>query len=214
MTAPDALPADPLAGLLQHSALLWRGREMSRPNTRTTGFQPLDERLPGGGWPLGALIEIAPSCEGVGELSLSLPLLQALCRDGRPIALVSPPHVPYAPALVRAGLPLRSVLWLDASRDEDARWSAEQVLRGGQAGAVLLWSATEDERSLRRLQLAAETGNAFAFLFRPPSSLRRPSPAALRLALYPVEEGTCADLIKVRGGHASKVTLPLLPAFT
>ena len=58
---------------------------------------------------------------------------------------------------------------------------------------MLLWSATEDERSLRRLQLAAETGSAFAFLFRPPSSLRRPSPAALRLALYPVEDGTCAE---------------------
>jgi hypothetical protein len=214
MPSPSHPAADSLDGLLQQSALIWRGREMSRPNTRTTGFQPLDERLPGGGWPVGALIEIAPFCEGVGEVSLSVPLLQSLCRDGRPIALVSPPHIPYAPALVRAGLPLRSILWLDASRDEDARWSAEQVLRGGQAGAVLLWSATEDQRSLRRLQLAAETGGAFAFMFRPASTLCHPSPAALRLALYPVEDGTCAELIKVRGGHASKVTLPLLPAFT
>ena len=215
MPQPDALPtADLLAGLLQRSPLIWRGGETSRPKTRPTGFPPLDERLPGEGWPVGALIEIAPSCEGLGELSLALPLLHGLCREGRPVVLVSPPHIPYAPALVRAGLPLNSIVWVDAREDEDARWSAEQVLRGGHAGAVLLWSRTEDERSLRRLQLAAETGGAIAFMFRPPSTLHRPSPAALRVALYPAENGTCAELVKVRGGHASKVTLSLLPAFT
>jgi hypothetical protein len=31
-----------------------------------TGFQALDERLPGGGWPIGALIEILPACKGNG----------------------------------------------------------------------------------------------------------------------------------------------------
>jgi cell division inhibitor SulA len=108
---------------------------------------------------------------------------------------------------------LASVLWVDASCDEDARWSTEQILRGGQAGAALLWSATDDDRSLRRLQLAAETGNAFSFLYRPASALRRPSPAALRVALFPAHGGTRADLIKVRGGHASSVTLSLHSAF-
>lgn len=215
MPQPDALPpADALAGLLQHSALIWRGRETSRPKTRATGFPPLDERLPGAGWPIGALIEIAPYCEGLGELSLALPLLRSLCREGRPVALVSPPHTPYAPALVRAGLPLRSIVWVDAPEDADARWSAEQILRGGHAAAVLLWTPTEDDRALRRLQLAAETGSAFAFAFRPASTLRRQSPAALRVALYPAEDGTRAELVKVRGGHASNVTLPLPPAFT
>jgi protein ImuA len=215
MSEPHALPAvDPLAGLLQKSALLRRGQQMARPKTRDTGFPRLDERLPGGGWPVGALIEIAPSCEGIGELSLSLPLLQSLCREGRPIALVSPPHIPYAPALVRAGLPLRLLLWVDVSRDEDARWCAQQVLRGGHAGAVLLWSTTDDERSLRRLQLAAETGGAFGFMFRPPSTLRRASPAAVRVALSPAADGTRVEFVKVRGGHAFEVMLSLLPAFT
>jgi protein ImuA len=206
--------ANALNGLLQRSALIWRGRETSRPKTRSTGFPVLDGRLPGGGWPVGALIEIAPSCEGLGELSLALPLLRDLCREGRPVALVSPPHIPYAPALVRADLPLNSIVWIDASHDADARWSAEQILRGGHAGAVLVWSPTEDERALRRVQLAAETGIAFAFMFRPASTLCRSSPAALRVALYPAEGGTHAELVKVRGGRTSRVTLPLSPAFT
>ena len=76
---------------------------------------------------------------------------------------MAPPHVPYAPALRRAGLRLHALLWIDAGRDEDARWSAEQLLRDGTAGAVLLWSPTGDENMLRRLQLATETGKAFGF---------------------------------------------------
>lgn len=208
----NAIP-DTLADLLQDSALVWRGRDMARPKTRTTGFHALDERLPGGGWPIGALIEILPVCEGLGELSLSLPLLQWLCGQGRPAAFVCPPHIPYAPALTRAGLPLASILWVDASRDDDARWSTEQILRGGQAGAVLLWSPTEDDRSLRRLQLAAEMGNAFSFVYRPAAARRRPSPAALRVALYPADGGTRTELFKVRGGHAGSVTLSLHAAF-
>src|SRR5258708_12377560 len=122
MPQPDPPPtADALAGLLQPSALIWRGRETSRPKTRATGFPPLDKRLPGAGWPIGALIEIAPYCEGLGELSLALPLLQSLCPEGRPVALVSPPHTPYPPALVPAALPLRSILWVHPPAYADAR---------------------------------------------------------------------------------------------
>jgi hypothetical protein len=79
---------------------------------------------------------------------------------------------------------------------------------------VGLWSSTQDESLLRRLQLAAETGKALAFLYRSPACLRRPSPAALRVTLYPDADGTRAELIKVRGGHPRSVTLNLSSAFT
>jgi hypothetical protein len=196
-----------LAEILQASSLLWRGREAPHPKTQSTGFRELDDALPAGGWPLGTLIEILPACEGVGELSLCLPLLAALCREGRRIALVSPPHVPYAPALKRAGLLLDSILWVDADTDEDARWSAEQLLRDGSAGAVLLWSTTRDERQLRRLQLAAEAGKAFGFLYRSTACLQQASPAAVRITLYPDADGTRVELIKVRGGRPRSVML-------
>jgi protein ImuA len=211
---PSSSASATLAQILRESALVWRGNESPSLTTMSTGFAELDDCMPGGGWPVGTLIEIIPACEGVGELSLCLPVLVALCRDGRRIALVAPPHVPYAPALKRAGLSLQSVLWVGTDRDEDARWSAEQLLRDGTAGAVLVWSSTRDERLLRRLQLSAETGKSFAFLYRPTACLHQASPAALRIALDPDAEGTRAEVIKVRGGRPRSVTLNLAATFT
>jgi protein ImuA len=202
--------AEPLERLLRDSPHLWRGETIARVEARATGYADLDARLPGGGWPIGALIEIAPACHGLGELSLTLPALRSWCREGRSVAFVHPPHTPYAPALVRYGLPLDSVLWIAADRDEDARWAAEQLLREG-AAAVLLWSAIQQDRALRRLQLAAEAGRACAFLYRSPSMLSNASPAALRIALSTAGEDVRADIVKVRGGHPQALTLPLRP---
>jgi len=213
-STPPSSASDALAQILRDSPLVWRGVESPSPETRSTGFAELDDCMPGGGWPIGTLIEIIPACEGVGELSLCLPVLVALCREGRRIALVAPPHIPYAPALKRAGLVLESLLWVGADRDDDARWSAEQLLRDGNVGAVLVWSPTRDERLLRRIQLAAETGKSFAFLYRSPDTLRQPSPAALRVTLYPDAGGTRAELLKVRGGRPRSVILHLGPLFT
>jgi cell division inhibitor SulA len=208
MSSP-ATTADPLERLLRESRVLWRGRELSRAPARTTGFAALDERLPGGGWPLGALIEIFCASEGLGELSLVIPLMRAFSIEKRAVALIAPPHIPYAPALVRAGIRLPSVVWIHPATDEDARWSAEQFLREGLGGAALLWSNPQSDRALRRLQLAAENGHAAAFLYRPISALARSSPAALRLALFPHNGGTRIELLKVRGARAGQLTLPL-----
>jgi protein ImuA len=209
-----AAAAASLSDLLRGSSQLWRGRELAQAQSRSTGFADLDALLPGAGWPLGALIEIAPACDGLGELSLTLPALKSWGQEGRNVALVQPPYIPYAPALARYGLVLESLLWIAADRDDDARWAAEQLLREG-AAAVLLWSPVQEDRALRRLQLAAEAGKACAFLYRSPSMLSHASPAAVRLALFPASEGegVQADLVKVRGGRAGTLTLPLrLPA--
>jgi hypothetical protein len=77
---------------------------------------------------------------------------------------------------------------------------------------VLLWTSVDDERLLRRLQLAAEAG--LAFVYRPVSTLRKPSPAALRIALHPDGDHTRAELIKVRGGRPGSVTLSLASVTT
>ncbi len=187
---------------------LWRGGEIARADARGTGYAALDARLPGGGWPTGALIELSPECEGLGELRLTLPALRSWCQEGRNIAFVRPPHIPYAPALARYGLPLSSLLWVVTDEDDDARWAAEQLLREG-AAAVLLWSTVQEDRALRRLQLAAEAGKACAFLYRPPFMLSHASPAAIRIALSAADEGVCVELVKVRGGLPGRLNLPL-----
>jgi hypothetical protein len=103
---------------------------------------------------------------------------------------------------------LSSLLWVAADSDADGRWAAEQLLRDG-AAAVLLWSSANEDRALRRLQLAAETGKACAFLYRQPTALSHASPAAVRIALSAANNGMTLDLVKVRGGQPGRLVLPL-----
>jgi hypothetical protein len=147
---------------------------------------------------------------GIGELSITLPAIQTVCAVDRSVCFIQTPYTPYAPALVRSGLPLEQVLWIRANDDRDARWAAEELLRESKTGAVLLWSSTHDDRALRRLQLAAESGRSLAFLYRTAEALRHTSPAALRLALRPQGDEVEVSIVKVRGGHAGSamITVP------
>jgi hypothetical protein len=144
-----------------------------------TGIAALDDALPWGGFPRGALSELLHRHDGIGEMSLLLPALRRLAASER-VALIAPPYLPYPPALVQDGLPLSQLVWL-APPAERVLWTAEQCLRAGCLGGVLLWSPTGDDRALRRLQLAAEQGGAHAWLFRPLRHATNASPAALRL---------------------------------
>src|SRR3989475_9749650 len=84
---------------------IWRGDSLSRAGTPTIscGFPGLDAELPGRGWPAGALTEILPAHEGIGELRLLGPALAGLSKRGLRLVWVAPPHPPYAPALAAAG---------------------------------------------------------------------------------------------------------------
>ena len=71
---------------------IWRGNGVSLPPLPglASGFAALDAVLPGGGWPVGAISEIFPEHEGIGEVSLVLPALARLCQQSRAIAWVLP----------------------------------------------------------------------------------------------------------------------------
>src|SRR6266705_6154675 len=79
---------------------IWRGDSLSRAGTPTIscGFPGLDAELPGRGWPAGALTEILPAHEGIGELRLLGPTLAGLSKRGLRLVWIAPPHLPYAPA--------------------------------------------------------------------------------------------------------------------
>jgi hypothetical protein len=165
-----------------------------------SGIEALDAALPWTGFPRGALTELLVGADGLGELSLLMPALAELTRRER-IVLIAPPYVPYAPALVRAGLPLARLAWIDAPA-ERALWTAEQCLRAGCLGAVLVWSTGGDERALRRLQVAAEDGGSFGFVFRPLRHAANPSPAALRLLVDASDAGALRlRVLKCRGAQ-------------
>ncbi|WP_068825897.1 translesion DNA synthesis-associated protein ImuA [Pseudomonas sp. BMS12] len=178
---------------------IWKGQPLpSSGGTQPSGHAELDAALPSGGWPEAALSEILLAMPGRGELHLLWPTLARLSRAGERLVLVAPPFLPYAPAWQAAGLDLQCLEIIRAS-EEDALWAAEQCLRSGSCGAVLCWPRQASDRALRRLQVAAETGQTLGFAYRPASAAHNPSPAALRLLL---EGPAQVRVLKCRGGLA------------
>ena len=184
---------------------VWKGRPAAPPaSVHPTGLAALDAVLPSGGWPEAALSEILVAQQGVGELRLVWPTLARLSAAGERIVLVAPPYTPYPHAWQNAGVDLRQLSVIQAD-DRDALWAAEQCLRSGSCGAVLCWPHKADDRALRRLQVAAETGQTLAFAWRALSEAINPSPAALRLAVEPSQ----VRVLKCRGGLAHPAPIAL-----
>ncbi|MBF7141186.1 MULTISPECIES: translesion DNA synthesis-associated protein ImuA [Pseudomonas] len=192
-----------LEGLLD-SRRVWKGRSASGETTccpvQPTGHAQLDSALPLGGWPANALSEILIPATGSGELNLLWPTLARLTAAGERVVLVSPPLVPYPQAWLAAGVNLQGITLVSA-QGKEALWAAEQCLRSGSCAAVVCWVGQADERALRRLQVAAETGQALGFALRGSQAAINPSPAALRIAitLSPARW----TVLKCRGGLPS-----------
>ena len=189
---------------------LWRAASPAIVGARTglsTGSSILDAALPGGGWPRAALTELLVERHGAGELALVAPALAALTTAGRWIAWVAPPHTPYAPALAEAGIDLSRQLLVNPPDTEcvrDALWAAEQALRSGSCGAVLVWADPEQDAWIRRLSLAAAAGDSICLLFRPAEAATRASAAALRIKVAPRR----LLILKCRGGRPQRVSWP------
>ena len=170
---------------------VWRGGELEHVvhSIIPTGHARLDAQLPGGGWPQGTLTEVLHDAAGIGEVSFLAGALARAGEGGRLIAWVNPPHLPYAPALAQAGIPLNRCVVVNPVDREGALWAAEQSLKSGACGAVMLWmeaqrkSRGEDYACLRRLQMAAEAGRAMAVLFRSTFAEKLSSPSHLRVVL-------------------------------
>ncbi|KAA8562225.1 Cell division inhibitor SulA [Pseudomonas extremaustralis] len=186
---------------------VWKGRLAVPPaSVHPTGLAALDAVLPTGGWPESALSEILMAKDGVGELQLVLPTLARLSAAGERIVLVAPPYTPYPHAWQNAGVDLRQLSVVQA-QERDALWAVEQCLRSGSCGAVLCWPRKADDRALRRLQVAAETGQTLAFAWRALSEAINASPAALRLAVE--AKPAQVRVLKCRGGLAHPAPIAL-----
>ncbi|MDA8128854.1 MAG: translesion DNA synthesis-associated protein ImuA [Betaproteobacteria bacterium] len=201
-----------LESVLQYPGI-WRGnqRAQTAEGALPTGYAALDDLLPGGGWPLGALTEVLLSRQGIGELRLLMPTLARLSEADGWLAWVAPPYVPYAAALAAAGVNLERLVVAKPQSEADAWWTAEQALRSGACGALLAWLRAADERRMRRMQLAAETGHSWGVLFRHARAAQDRSPAALRLLLEPAVDGLAVTILKRRGGPVSKPVVVGVP---
>ncbi|WP_160118105.1 translesion DNA synthesis-associated protein ImuA [Pandoraea pulmonicola] len=182
---------------------LWRASELAhcRRAGHRSGFAALDAELPGAGWPHGAVTELLSDRSGIGEWRLLAPVLRDLTQAGKPVMVIAPPMLPYAPALAGWGIDLRwlSVVMRPARKasgargvraakgaraeDRDMLWCAEQALRSACCGAVLAWLPAATAEQIRRLQVAAGGGETLAWVMRPRGEAATASAAPLRLGL-------------------------------
>jgi protein ImuA len=183
---------------------IWRGNQMASYQVATiaSGFTRLDAELPHAGWPRSSLIELLIQQPGIGEIQLLKPALVSLSRSRR-IALIQPPHLPQIAAFRSWDIATEQLLWIKTQRTADALWTAEQILRNGSCGAVLLWQTHVRSESLRRLHLAAQESETTFWMVRPIAAAQDASPAPLRLALRPAAGGIEIDVIKRRGPQAA-----------
>ena len=188
---------------------LWHGRPAATPTPAgsPTGIAGLDSALPHAGWPPGSLTELLVPTDGVGELEILWPTLARLTNAPSPVALISPPYIPYAPAWHLAGVALDQLVVIRTD-ERSALWAAEQCLRSGACAAVLCWPRNANDRALRRLQVAAETGQCLGFAFRASKVADNPSPAALRIQL---EGARRVRVIKCRGATPPALSMALPP---
>lgn len=196
-----------LETVLNHPAI-WRGNDcawVAIPSI-PSGFPELDAALPGGGWPAAVLTEVYAERPGSGEMQFFMPAAAHITGAGRWIALIAPPHIPYAPALAAHGIRLSRLIRVRAPNVEERFWACEQALRSQGCGAVLAWLDRAPERALKRLQLAAEASGAAILLFRSARVIPA-SPAALRLHVGRSQSRTVVRILKRRG---SDLPAPIL----
>jgi protein ImuA len=179
---------------------IWRGTQGYSPRAVVaTQCEALDRLLPGGGLPIGELTEIVSQRHGMGELSFLMPALRRLSDQQQGwIIWVTPPFIPYAPALQSHGLHLDRLLVVQTEESE-CLWAAEQALRSACCIALLAWPETVSRKSSRRLQLAAEEQQCLTVLFRSSLVLAQESSATLRLQWVRENSVNRLRIVKCRG---------------
>lgn len=185
-----------------HRRDIWRGnrRALGGPAAVASGWAGLDAELPGGGWERGAVSELVLEAPGSGELRLLLPALARLTREGKSVALVAPPFLPYAPAWQGAGVELSRLVWIQPATARERLWAFEQSLREPACGAVLAWfDGALADAACRRLQLAAAAGGGLGFLLRQGAAPGLATPFHLRLGVAAAPEGTLLRILKRQG---------------
>jgi protein ImuA len=156
---------------------------------------------------MGEMTEIMVQQSGSGELRLLAPALVKVAN--RKIVLIDPPHPPHAIALAGLGIDAGNVLWIKSKVGADALWAAQTVLKSN-ACSVLMWTSHIRQESLRRLHLAAQSGENLFWMFRPLAAAQDASPSPLRLTIRPAPNGIEVGFVKRKGpARAEPLFLPL-----
>lgn len=172
---------------------VWRAQDMNRDElVRASGYPGLDAELPGGGWPLGAMVEVLQSDATQHVWQLLAPALARQVQAGpQAVVLVGAPAMPFGPGLAARGLDPQRLLCVQAESLAQRLWVAEQALRCADVAAVLVWlphtasargGSADLQMQLRRLQIAVPP-QGLLFALRPLAAQAEASCARLRLSV-------------------------------
>jgi protein ImuA len=197
-------------------ANVWRAGELGSASLQTvaTGYAALDDVLPGGGWPQGALVEVLQPQAGLHEWGFVAPALAAVqaAAPAQLTVLVGAPHLPFGPALGARQLNMQRLLSIHGKPGDapSLLWATREALQCGDVHSVLAWLPDARSAHLRRLQIAAHAHNKLLFVFRPLRAQQESSPAPLRLLV----EGTVNEagnlLVHVLKRRGPPLAAPLL----
>lgn len=190
---------------------IWRGQSQTLaapPITRDTGYTGLNANLLGGGWPSGNLVEV---CQQGFVQSEWLLLTPTLLNTRGFVVLLNPPCVPFAQALIKAGIDLERLLVVESSNKADFLFSFIELTRADACEAVLAWQPKQSlsYTELRKCQLAAMGGEGLYVLFRPAAVAEQSSPAGLRLAITQQAQDLQVRIFKQKG-ELGRVAQPVL----
>ncbi len=160
-------------------------RSPGRVEVASSGCAAVDALLPGGGFPRGALSELAGS-RASGKTAVALWAIAASLVEGRLAAFVDGRGELYPPAAQALGIDLDRLLIVRpppagtaGGREETRRalWTAEALLASGAFAVVAIDVALERpgcglapadlEATLRRLRAGAERGGAVGLWLAP-----------------------------------------------
>lgn len=189
---------------------IWRGhsRVFLPQKVVSSGFAECDKALINGGWPRSKLIECylkhdAGMGVGAGEWLLFTPSITDLCQSLKEgfLVLLNPPAIPFAPALIQAGIDLNQLLIVHSKNKQDFLAGFIEFTRCAHCLVLLAWqtSYTLNYTELRKCQLACAEGKTLYTLFRPIHSKTQSSPASLRLALQLTRTTLEVEIFKQQG---------------
>ena len=177
--------------------MLERGAGRGPLRVVSLGQPALDQHLPGGGLPLGALHEIVPERAEWDDAAATGFCLALLARLGAavagPVLWAARGDDLHGPGLRTQGFDPGRLILARAQGDLEVCWALEEGLRC-RALAAVVGEVAELERSAgRRLQLAAEAAGVTCFLLRRRRVPRRraepPSAAVTRWQVAPAPSG-------------------------
>jgi hypothetical protein len=140
----------------------------------------LDQLLPKKGWETGTLIEWLGD-DGGGAATLALAMAARLLQRGGALVVIDSRREFYPPAAANLGILLERTVVVQPRPGRDALWAMEQSLRSEAVSVALGWFQELQDRTARRLQLAAEAGGGVGFLLRPLACCAEPSWTEVRL---------------------------------